>query len=254
MSEPIEISQQGRVLRIALNRPEKRNALNAEACRILVDTVNRANRDPRVGAMLLTGNGPAFCSGMDLHEIGSISHDIIHNVHEQLFTFYLRVGTPIVAAIGGPAMGGGAGLVANCHIAVASPTATFGLPEIKLGLWPFLVFRAVETAVGERRAAELALSGRTFGATEACDLGLIHHVEEDFEGKAMAIAEQIANSSPTAIRAGLDFLNEVRGHDWNQSAQIARRVRDELFSSADFQEGVRAFREKRQPNWPSAGK
>lgn len=251
MSQPIEVSQHGRVLRIALNRPEKRNALNAEACRVLVDTINKANRDAQVGAVVLTGNGEAFCSGMDLHEVGNISHDIINNVHEQLFTFYMRLGTPIVAAVNGAAMGGGSGLVANCHIAIASPKAKFGLTEIKLGLWPFLVFRAMEAAVGERRAVELALTGRHFDAKEAHEFGLVHQVEEDCEAKAMQVAEGIASSSPTAIRSGLDFLNEVRGHDWNQSATIARRVRDELFQSPDFREGVMAFREKRQPNWPS---
>ncbi len=254
MSDVIEITQHGRVQRIALNRPEKRNALNSEACRVLVDAINRANRDSHTGAIVLTGNGTAFCAGMDLHEIGTISRDIINNVHEQLFTFYMRLGTPVIAAVNGAAMGGGTGLVANCHIAVASPKASFGLTEIKLGLWPFLVFRAVESAVGERRSVELALSGRTFTATEAREFGLVHEVADDCDAKAMQIAEGIAESSPTAIRAGLDFLNEVRGHDWMQSAAIARRVRDELFQSADFQEGVRAFREKRHPVWPSAGK
>jgi enoyl-CoA hydratase/carnithine racemase len=108
--------------------------------------------------------------------------------------------------------------------------------------------------VGERRSVELALTGRTFEANEAREYGLVHEVAEDCEAKAMQIAEGIAESSPTAIHAGLDFLNEVRGHDWTQSAAIARRVRDELFQSADFQEGVRAFREKRKPIWPTAGK
>jgi enoyl-CoA hydratase/carnithine racemase len=134
---------------------------------------------------------------------------------------------------------------------VASERAKFGLTEIKLGLWPFLVFRAVQAAVGEHRAIELALTGRTFGASQAYDLGLIHEIAADCNQRAMEIAEAISHSSPAAVQSGLDFVNEVRGKDWETTALIARRVRQEVFESADFQEGLRAFREKREPKWPS---
>jgi enoyl-CoA hydratase/carnithine racemase len=251
MSDILEISQHGRVLRLALNRPEQRNALSSDLCRELVDAINRANRDMRIGAIVLTGNGESFSAGMDLKELGNISIETINNVHEQLFTINMRLSTPIVAAINGYAMGGGAGLVANCHIAVASEQAKFGLTEIKLGLWPFLVYHAVEMAVGERRAIELALTGRTFDAKEAQQLGLVHEIALDSNQRAMEIAEGLASSSPTAIHSGLDFVQEVRGKEWGSVSMIAGRIRDELFASADFQEGVRAFREKRQPKWPS---
>ncbi len=134
MSEILEVTQHNRVLRIALNRPDKHNALNSDLCRELVDAINRANRDPHVGAIVLTGNGDSFSAGMDLKELGTVSVETINNVHEQLFTLYMRLGTPLVAAVNGLAVGGGTGLVANCHIAVASEKAKFGLTEIKLGL------------------------------------------------------------------------------------------------------------------------
>ena len=167
MSEILEVSQQGRVLRIALNRPDKHNALSSDLCRELVDAINRANRDPHIGAIVLTGNGDSFSAGMDLKELGAVSAETINNVHEQLFTLNMRLSTPLIAAVNGLAVGGGTGLVANCHIAVASEKAKFGLTEIKLGLWPFLVFRAMNAAVGERRAIELALTGRMFDVKEA---------------------------------------------------------------------------------------
>ena len=251
MSDILELSQRGRVLRIALNRPDKHNALSSELCRELVDAINRANRDPRIGAILLTGNGESFSAGMDLKELGAVSVDTINNVHEQLFTLSVRLGTPLVGAINGLAAGGGAGLVANCHVAVASDKARFGLTEIKLGLWPFLVFRAMHAAVGERRAVELALTGRFFDVREAHAMGLVHEIAADAEARAMEIAEALAQSSPTAIRSGLDFVHEVRDRDWVTAGTIARRVRDELFRSDDFQEGIRAFKEKRPPRWPS---
>lgn len=251
MSEILEITQYGRIVRIALNRPESHNALNSDLCRELVDAINRANRDPHVGAIVLTGNGDSFCAGMDLKEFGNVSLETINTVHEQLFTLSMRLGTPLVAAVNGLAVGGGTGLVANAHIAVASDRAKFGLTEIKLGLWPFLVFRGVQAAVGERRAVELALTGRVFDAKEAYALGLIHEIVPDCNQRAMEIAEALTHSSPTAIRSGLDFVQEVRGKEWDTAGLIARRVREEVFESADFQEGVRAFREKRQPKWPS---
>ena len=167
----------------------------------------------------------------------------------------MRLGTPLIgcATINGLALGGGSGLVANCHIVVASPKATFGLTEIKLGLWPFLVFRAMQAAVGERRAVELALTGRIFDVKEAQTMGLIHEVHEDAIPRAMDLADRLSKNSPTAVHSGLDFVQEVRSKDWETAGLIARRIRDELFQSADFQEGLRAFREKRSPKWPSIG-
>jgi enoyl-CoA hydratase/carnithine racemase len=251
MSDILELTQHDRVLRIALNRPDKHNALSSDLCRELVDAINRANRDTRIGAIVLTGNGDSFCAGMDLKELGYVSIETINNVHEQLFTLSMRLGTPMVAAVNGLAVGGGTGLVANCHIAVAVEQAKFALTEIKLGLWPFLVFRAVQGAVGERRGIELALTGRTFSAEEARSLGLIHEIAADCNQRAMEIAQAISRCSPSAVRSGLEFVNEVRGKEWDTAALIARRVRQEVFQGVDFQEGVRAFREKRQPKWPS---
>ena len=251
MSDILELSQHGRVQRIALNRPDKHNALSSDLCRDLLDAINGANRDPHVGAIVLTGNGESFSAGMDLKELGAVSAETINNVHEQLFTLSMRLNTPLVAAVNGAALGGGTGLVANCHIAVASQNAKFGLTEIRLGLWPFLVFRAMNAAVGERRAVEMALTGRTFGVQEAQACGLVHEIAADANQRAMEIAASLSNSSPTAIRSGLDFVQEVRNKDWSTAGEIARRVRDEVFQSDDFQEGIRAFKEKRAPKWPS---
>jgi enoyl-CoA hydratase/carnithine racemase len=251
MSDLLEIHREGRLLCLALNRPDKRNALNAQLCRDLVHSIETADQDPSIGAILLTGNGKCFCAGMDLHEIAEGSADEITDVHEQLFTIGARLGKPLVGAVQNAALAGGTGLVANCHLVIARDDAAFGLTEIRLGLWPFLVFRAVTAAIGERRTVELALTGRIFAATEAKDIGLVHEVTEHVEGRAIEIARALAESSPTAIRSGLTFVQEVRGRDWRSAGEIARRIRDEVFESKDFQEGLRAFREKRAPRWPS---
>jgi enoyl-CoA hydratase/carnithine racemase len=247
----LESERHGRVLRLTLNRPEKANALSSQLCHDLVETIGQADRDISIGAIVLCANGRSFCAGMDLEEAGRGKFTTINQMHEQLFTLYARIGKPMVAAVQGPALGGGTGLVANFHFVVASEEAKFGLPEIHLGLWPFLVSSAVTLAVGERRTIELALSGRTFGAAEGREMGLVHEIAADPRSRALEVAEQMANASPTAIRSGLEFIQEIRGKNWAASADIARRVRDEVFHSSDFAEGLAAFREKRKPQWPS---
>lgn len=245
--------QHGRVLRLTLDRPEKRNALNCELCLAILDSVEGAIHDPGVGAILLAGNGKSFCAGMDLNEAGCRATEETSTLHERLFTLGARATKPLIAAVEGAALGGGTGLVANCHIVIADADATFGLTEIRLGLWPFLVYRAVGMALGQRRILELALTGRIFGSEEARNLGLVHEIAPDVEKRALEVAEMVAGFSPTAIQNGMSFVQEVRDMDWEESGRVARRVRDRVFGGADFQEGLRAFREKRPPSWPSLG-
>jgi enoyl-CoA hydratase/carnithine racemase len=111
----------------------------------------------------------------------------------------------------------------------------------------------VTAAVGERRTVEMALTGRIVGAAESREMGLVHEVAGDAVARATEIAEAVAAFSPSAIRSGLEFVQEVRGRNWHEAGEIARRVRGAVFASADFQEGLRAFREKRTPSWPSLG-
>ncbi len=240
----IEIIPDGRILRVVLNRPEKRNALTAAMCRELVQVLDSAGRDPGVRVVLLEARGKSFCAGMDLAEIGPASTQEITAAQETLFTMGSRMGKPLIGAVQGAALGGGTGLVANCHIAIAAEDATFGLTEIRLGLWPFLVHRAVSLAVGARRALEMALTGRTLDAAEACSTGLVHEVAADAQARAQQIAAVVAAWSPTAIRTGLEFLREARGMDWADAGRIAARMRNEVFASEYFREAVKAFREK----------
>jgi enoyl-CoA hydratase/carnithine racemase len=254
MTDLLHSVREGRLLRLTLNRPGKRNALDTALCRALVDALEDAARDPAVGAILLTANGRAFCAGMDVAEIEEGSHaGEIDALHEQLFTIGARLAKPLIAGVQGPAHGGGVGLVANCHVVVAGPEASFGLTEIRLGLWPFLVYRAVASALGERRTLELSLTGRICLAAEAREFGLVHEVCDGAPDRALEIARDVAGFSPTAIQKGMAFVQRVKGLDWPEAGAIARDVRNQVFAGADFREGIRAFREKRPPRWPSLG-
>lgn len=250
----LQKEQHGRVLQIVLDRAQKRNALDRDLCRAILEAVESAARDPGVGAILLTANGKSFCAGMDLDEAAAGSTPETNILHERLFTLGVRISKPVIASVQGAALGGGMGLVANCHIVIAEPGATFGLTEIRLGLWPFLVYRAAAMAVGERRTLELSLTGRVFGSEEARNLGLVHEIAEDAGKRALEVAETVAGFSPAAIQIGLSFVQEVRGLDWEESGKVAQRVRDQVFASAAFAEGLRAFREKRPARWPSLSK
>jgi enoyl-CoA hydratase/carnithine racemase len=249
----IETALDGRLLRLTLNRPEKRNALNIDMCRAIVEAVHRADEDEAIGAVLIAGAGEAFCAGMDLTEAREADRGPLADAHEPLFTLAETVRKPIVAAVRGPAIAGGTGLAANAHVVVASENATFGLIEIRLALWPVLIFPAIAAAVGERRAVELALTGRVFGARDALSYGLASEVvaDDQLESRAAAVAQALANSSGPTMSAGLDYVRGIRGKDAKQALQIGRAARDQIMQTEDFAEGLRAFREKRSPVWPS---
>jgi enoyl-CoA hydratase/carnithine racemase len=250
----VEVKQEGRVLTITLNRAEKRNALNLNLCRELTDAFDRADTERSIGAIVLNANGPAFCGGMDLKEVLEINENQLVAVHERLFTTIQRLRTPIVAAVHGSALAGGTGLVANAHIVIAKPDTVFGLTEIRVGLWPVLIFRSVAHAMGERRTVELALTGREFTAAEALQYGLVTEIADDSQERAMEIARTLSGFSPIALKAGLDYVHQIRGLDWEHAGRVGRLTRDRLLSSDDFKEGSRAFLEKRHPSWPSLRK
>ena len=246
----ITVRQEWRVQTITLNRPEKRNALNAELCKELADSMDRADHHG-VGAIVLNANGPSFCAGMDLRETLDIDQIQLAGIHERLFTVIHRSRTPIIAAVHGAALAGGTGLVANCHIVIAKPDAMFGLTEVRIGFWPVIIYRAVQSAMGSRRTVELSLTGRQFSAQEALGYGLVTEIADDPLRRAHEIAIQLAGYSPIAIGAGLDYVRQVNSHDWERAGKAGHQTRNRLMESEDFQEGCRAFLEKRQPSWPS---
>ncbi|MFN0171535.1 MAG: enoyl-CoA hydratase/isomerase family protein [Bryobacteraceae bacterium] len=252
-SSGLERRMEGRVLRLTLNRPEKRNALGLPTCRALVDAIEDAMHEDSTGAILLDAEGSAFCSGMDLGEMFTPGAHQLAHVHEQLFTLVARTTKPIVAAVQGAALAAGMGLVANAHIVVAAEDAQFGLTEIRIGLWPYIVFRSIAMAIGERRAVELSLSGRILDAAEAKQIGLVSDVcpTSELKARAETLAKNLSESSLEAVRSGLLFVSESRGKSLVDAGHTAFRFREESFRSRDFIEGVKAFREKRSPRWPS---
>ena len=240
-----------RVLHLILNRPTKRNALTLQMCKDIVAAVRSAETRSDIGCTLITANGSVFCAGMDLNENPPM--DELLEVHEELFTLGANALKPIVVAVNGAALAGGLGLVAQGHVVLASPNAVFGLPEVRIGFWPFVVYRAVEAGVGKRRALELSLTGASFQAQQGMAWGLVHHIHpaSEIHDTSKGMAREIAKSSPLAISSGLQYVREAEGKSAKEAGAIARALRAQLMASGDYKEGTAAFREKREPRWPS---
>ncbi len=242
-----------RVLRITLNRPEKRNALTAKMCDDLAAHIEAVQHDPQIGSILIGAAGTVFSAGMDLEEAAHEANRHKLTSHERLFTIGAHASKPIVICVNGPALGGGMGLVAQGHVVIAAHGALFGLTEMRVGLWPFAIYRAVEAALGPRRTLELSLTGRLFSTEDALTWGLVHQVIFPFEvdDRASAIARDLARASPTAISAGLEYVRRSRGLSAREQGELAMTLRSKVMSGEDFREGVRAFKEHRDVRWPS---
>ncbi len=185
----LRVEQYGRLCRIALAAPDKRNVLDQDACRALLREILDAAGSDQTGAILLEADGPIFCAGADAGVA-------------EIFSINERIAKPIVAAVQGVAISGGLALAANAHVVIAAQGTSFGLTDIRDGKWSTPIFRAVASALGERRALELALTGRIFSTPEALAWGLVHHVAPAFEldDRATEIATAVANANPEAIR------------------------------------------------------
>ena len=144
----LRIEREDRVLHITLNRPDKRNALTADMCAQLVKSMDEVQDDANIGSILIDSEGAVFCAGMDLEEAANSNN--IHRLatHERLFTYGANSKKPIVVCVKGPALGGGMGLAVQGHVVIAAQGSIFGLTEIRVGLWPFLVYRCIEAAIG----------------------------------------------------------------------------------------------------------
>lgn len=255
MTEAILSSRNGRVQELVLNAPETRNQLTFAMCRALVAALQDADKDPDVGVVLLSATGPIFCTGMDPRELCRPEATELGWIHEDLFTVGSKITTPIVCKVQGAVTGAGIGLLCNAHIVIASQGTSFGLTEVRYSNWPFMIFRSLSLAMGERRAMELALTGRMFGTNEALQYNLIHAVSPPFEldDRVDATVNGLASASSDLIRRALDFVHQSRQMNWTDAGLLAQQVRTAWFSHPDFLEGQSMASEQRrkQPQPPA---
>ena len=224
------IENRGAVRILTMNRPEKRNALNSELTQGLLDALRAADTDESVGALVLTGAGQGFCAGADLSEFkdlqAAVAAENRAELTMQLHLAFSRIRVPVVAAINGHAMGGGAGLAIAADLAVMAETAKIGYPETKHGIVAAIVMANLVRQVGRKAAFELVALGEPIDAQRALQLGMVNRVSADPLADAIALAEKLAAVKPVAMKETKRLFHEVaelalapaleRGRDTNK--------------------------------------
>jgi methylglutaconyl-CoA hydratase len=252
----LQLSYASGVGTITLCRPEKRNAISFELLEELMKAFDEVEQSP-AQVLILTGEGKAFCAGLDLEDLGSL----LGKTHEENLEDTRRIARifrrlydfpkPTIAAVNGAAVAGGTGLATMCDFTLAVPEAKFGYTEVRIGFMPAIVSSILVWQVGHKAARDLLICGRLFDAAEAQRLGLVNEVvaPEKLMDRARELAAQLLENSPAAMRATKKLLNGFIASELDQ--QIAAGIEENARqrATADFREGVTAFLEKRKPRW-----
>lgn len=242
------------VATITLNRPEQRNPLGPRMLRDLATAVRAAQADDSVRTVVLTGAGDkAFCAGADLAgfaaDAGEIERHEGRGLFVDLFLACEKLGKPLIGCINGHALAGGFGLALCCDLLVVSDRATFGTPEIRVGVWPMMIMSIVTRNLGRKRALELFMTGERIDASTALQWGFVNRVvpHEDVRGAAHQWAAELAGWSPLIMRLGRDAFYAMDGLDFESALRYLQSQLTVVSMTEDFREGVTAFLEKRPP-------
>jgi enoyl-CoA hydratase len=238
---------------IELNRPKELNALNFQLMTELLSALQQLDRNDQVRAIVLTGNEKAFAAGADIKEMADKSAIEMHLLDR--FTTWDQIRKtkkPIIAAVSGFALGGGCELTMMCDMIIASETAKFGQPEIKIGTIPGAGgTQRLTKAVGKSKAMELILTGRFLSAEEALFYGLVNKVVpvEMYLHEALQLAKEIAQMSPIAVQLAKEAINRSFETQLDEGLAFERKNFYLSFASEDQKEGMKAFMEKRKPEY-----
>ncbi|MDL1893117.1 enoyl-CoA hydratase [Sphingobacteriales bacterium CHB3] len=243
---------------VTINRPDKLNALNAQAKSELREVFTQIKTDSNVNVVILTGAGEkAFVAGTDIKELTLLNSETGKEFSakgQEVFDLIENLGKPMIAAVNGYALGGGCELALACHVRIASENAKFGQPEVNLGIIPgYGGTQRLARLIGRGRAMELILTGNQIDAQEALRVGLVNKVvpQADLMGAAIAMAEQIASKGQIAIRMALKAVNMTQETTLSDGQQLEASLFGVCCDSEDFKEGTAAFLEKRKPAFKS---
>lgn len=252
-SKLVIVEQDGAVSVVTLNRPEAMNALSPEMLGVLCETLEMQDRDPQVRVIIITGSRRVFAAGADIQAMSKASPvDILTTGTLSYWQRIRRINKPLIAAVSGYAYGGGCELAMQCDLIVASETARFAQPEIKLGIMPGAGgTQRLAKAIGPYRAMELILTGEPISAQEAFAAGLVNRVvpAERYLDEARELARVIAARPPIAVRLAREAVRYGVENTLRDGLEVERRNFTLLFDTADQKEGMAAFLEKRSPNF-----
>ncbi|MFC3051404.1 enoyl-CoA hydratase/isomerase family protein [Kordiimonas pumila] len=239
---------------IIINRPEKRNAINDGVISGIRAGIHAAQNDPEIRVIVITAVGEkAFCAGADLQPGKGFVFDFSRpsNDYADLLRETQNATLPIVARINGTCMAGGMGLLCMADLAVSADHALFGLPEVKVGVFPMQVLSLLKDQIPMRIMREWALTGEPFSAEDARQFGLVNHVvpQSDLDSKTEWLINRLADKSPTAIRRGKYAIRAISAMSFDQAIAYTESQIALLPMTEDAREGIAAFQEKRRPNW-----
>ncbi|MBF6569667.1 MAG: enoyl-CoA hydratase/isomerase family protein [Candidatus Binataceae bacterium] len=250
------VDREGAIATVTINRPEARNALNRATLAELNFTFRELAGGRSVQVVILRGAGEAaFSAGADLKEVAELAdlparREYFGAIAELLETIH-RMPQPVISRVAGYALAGGMGLAVGCDFAIAADNAIFGLPEITLGLFPMVVMAPILRLCGPRAALELALSGERIDARRAFDLKLVTRVvaADTLDSEVAKLARRLASFSPLVLEMGKRAIYESAGMDYVGALSYLREMVAMVSTSEDCAEGIRAFIEKRKPNF-----
>ncbi len=238
---------------IFMSNKKKRNALDSELSKALIDKAEEISRDDDIRAVVLAGKNHIFCAGADLDEFSAaltkdaLSHYKNMETDVKVFDMVEIINKPVIAAVEGYALGGGLGLACSTHIVISSPECKFGMPELSLGIFPYVIFPYVMGAVGKREATALALTRKIIDAAEAKRIGIVYEISDNPFLRAKAIAKSIASVSPAVLKLSMDAINSLSGEKINSKYLSLLRIVN--FASEDLEVGIDAFKKKIKPEW-----
>jgi enoyl-CoA hydratase/carnithine racemase len=263
MSEPthfvsspdLTVELRGQVLWLTITREERRNAMSHGVLSGLAQAIAQAQSERGVRAVVVTGSGSkAFCAGADLQSAQAFTTDYSepHGHLAQLLRVAKASYVPLIARVNGACMAGGMGLLAMCDLAVASSHAVFGLPEVKVGVFPAQVLSVLQHLIPRRTLVEMCITGEPISSAQALQYGLVNYVDDDVDAKLSWLLERMLDKSPAAVRRGLYTLKKVETMAFEESMAFTESQIALFTLTDDAREGQRAFQEKRKPVW--AGK
>ncbi|MEW6402725.1 MAG: enoyl-CoA hydratase-related protein [Chloroflexota bacterium] len=245
--------RRGRVGLVTLNRPDAMNAFNTAMLTELFDALETFDRDENVGAMVVSGNEKAFAAGADIKQMAEASTvQMIVEGRVEIWDRIRGLRKPVIAAVSGWALGGGCEFALSCDMIVASETAKFGQPEITIGVIPGAGgTQRLARLLGKHLAMEMVINNRTLSAAEALQFGLANRVvpKEKYLDDAVALAQEIAERAPLAVRMAKDAVNAAFETTLTEGLKAEKRNFYPLFATEDQKEGMKAFVEKRKANW-----
>lgn len=253
---PVTVRVADRIAHVVINRPGERNALNREVVGLLTEAFLSLGKRSDAGAVLLYGEGDsAFCAGADLRELVALGtaserREFFGGIASMIEAI-MRCPLPVVAKVHGYALAGGCGLAAAADVVLASEEATFGLPEIKLGIAPMIIMAPLSRAIGQKVLADLVLSGDQIGARRALDIGLASRVfpKAELDREAERYAAKVAGYSPIACSRAKEALASVSDAEIFSSLGVLADKVALLASTENAKEGIDSFLEKRPPVW-----